>query len=561
MTLTNPPPTPSDPSTPGPSTQGPSTQGPPPPGPSTHNPSPAPQLSHREILTVFAGLMTGMLLAALDGTILATALPTIVGELGGLDRLSWVVTAYLLTTTAVTPLYGKLSDLYGRKLLFQAAIVIFVGGSVLCGLAQDMTQLVIFRGIQGIGGGGLMAMAFAIIGDVVSPRERGRYTGYLGSVFAFASVIGPFLGGFIVDSLSWRWVFFVNVPVGVVAMVVTSAVLKMPVTRREHSIDWLGATLLVAGVSVLMLALVWGGDAHAWGSPTIVGLLVGSVALAGAFLAWEQRAAEPILPLRLFGDRVFAVTSTLAVLVGAAMYGGIVFLPLFLQAVTGASATDSGLLLLPLMAGMMLTSITSGRIIVRTGRYKVWPVTGMGIASVGMVLLSTMDASTGRLESSAYMLLLGVGLGMVMQVLILAAQNSAEFADLGVVSSAINFFRSLGGSIGVAVFGALLAARLGPELVRRLPTEADVVDTDAAAFDTSTLANSPEQIRALPPAVADAVSGAIEFGVQGVFRAAVPLLVLGFALAWLLPEKPLRTTVGGPTPSAPTESEPTRSGA
>jgi EmrB/QacA subfamily drug resistance transporter len=503
-------------------------------GPAPTDGPPAGNLTHRQILVIFSGLMAGMLLAALDGTIVATALPTIVGELGGLDHLSWVVTAYLLTTTASTPLYGKLSDLYGRKLLFQAAIVIFLIGSVLCGLSQSMGQLVAFRAVQGVGAGGLMAMAFAIIGDVVSPRERGRYTGYLGAVFAFSSVVGPFLGGFIVDNLTWRWVFFVNVPVGIAALFITAAVLKLPVLRREHAIDWLGAGILVVGVSSLLLGLVWGGREHAWSSPMIIGLLGGFVVLLVAFIVWENRVDEPILPLRLFHERTFMVSTILALLVGAAMYGGIVFLPLFLQAVTGASATNSGLLLLPLMAGLMTTSITSGRIITRTGRYRTWPIAGMGIAALAMLLLSTMDRDTSRLESSLFMLMLGVGLGMVMQVLVLAAQNAADFRDLGVVTAGVNFFRSLGGLVGVAVFGAVMSAALAPELARRLP------DAPAGSLDTSELANSPAQIQALPEPVRDAVIGALTVAIDHVFLWATPLLIVGFAVAWFLPEKPLR---------------------
>jgi EmrB/QacA subfamily drug resistance transporter len=493
------------------------------------------ELTHREILMVFGGLMAGMLLAALDGTIVTTALPTIVGDLGGLDHLSWVVTAYLLTTTAATPLYGKLSDLYGRKLLFQAAIVIFLVGSMMCGLSQTMMQLVVSRGVQGVGAGGLMAMAFAIIGDVVPPRERGRYTGYLGAVFAFSSVVGPFIGGFLVDNLSWRWAFWVNVPVGIAALFVTAAVLRMPFVRRDHPIDWLGAGLIVGGVTTLLLGLVWGGNEYAWSSPTIRGLLGAAVALLVLFVVWESRVTEPILPLRLFRNPVFTATSVLGFIAGAAMYGSMVFLPLFLQAVTGASATNSGLLLLPLMAGMMSASIGSGRIIARTGRYKVFPIIGMAVATLGVFLLSTMDAETTRLASGLYMILLGLGVGMVMQVLVLAAQNAAEFRDLGVVTSANNFFRSLGGSVGVAVFGAVMSAALTPALLERLPSSAR--DLDAAE-----LLKRPADIRELPPEVGQAVVGALEHAITTVFFWVAPLLFLGFLLAWLLPERPLRET-------------------
>ena len=495
-------------------------------------------LTHRQILVVFSGLMAGMLLAALDQTIVSTALPTIVGELGGLDHLSWVVTAYLLTTTASTPLYGKLSDIYGRRLMFQTAIVIFVIGSMLCGLSQGMLQLIVFRGIQGIGAGGLMAMAFAIIGDIISPRERGRYTGYLGAVFAVASVAGPLLGGFFVDNLSWRWVFYVNVPIGAVALVITSSVLRLPFVRRDHTIDFAGAGLLVAAVSTLLLALVWGGSEYPWGSSTIIGLFAASAVLTGLFLWWEHRAAEPILPLRLFRGRVFSTGVGLSFLLGGAMFGAIVFLPLFLQVATGASATNSGLLLLPLMAGLMTTSITSGRVIARTGRYKRWPIAGMAIAAAGMYLLSTMDPQTSRLTSALYMVVVGLGLGMVMQVLVLAVQNGAEFADLGVVTSSVNFFRSLGGSFGVSVFGVVFATLLEDKLVELIPAEL----LDGAGFSPDSLTASPAQIRALPPAILDPVTTAMSESITAVFLLVVPLLVVGVVVALAMPELPLKDT-------------------
>lgn len=495
-------------------------------------------LTHRQILVVFSGLMAGMLLAALDQTIVSTALPTIVGELGGLDHLSWVVTAYLLTTTASTPLYGKLSDIYGRRLMFQSAIVIFVIGSMLCGLSQEMLQLIVFRGIQGIGAGGLMAMAFAIIGDIVSPRERGRYTGYLGAVFAVASVAGPLLGGYFVDHLSWRWVFYVNVPIGIVALVITSSVLRLPFVRRDHTIDFAGAALLVAAVSTLLLALVWGGSEYPWGSSTILGLFAAAAILTGLFLWWEHRTAEPILPLRLFGGRVFSTGVALSFLLGGAMFGAIVFLPLFLQVATGASATNSGLLLLPLMAGLLTTSIASGRVIARTGHYKKWPIAGMAIAAVGMFLLSTMDPHTSRLSSGLYMVVVGVGLGMVMQVLVLAVQNGAEFRDLGVVTSSVNFFRSLGGSFGVSGFGVVFATVLDDKLAELIPAGA----LAAAGLQPESLTVSPAQIRVLPPEILDPVRTAMADSITAVFLLVVPFLVLGAVLAMLMPELPLKDT-------------------
>jgi EmrB/QacA subfamily drug resistance transporter len=522
------------------------------------------QFTHREILTIFSGLMAGMLLAALDQTIVATALPTIVGELGGLDHLSWVVTAYLLTTTVSTPLYGKLSDLYGRKIMFQAAIVIFVSGSMLCGIAQNMGQLIAFRGLQGVGGGGLMAMAFAIIGDVIAPRERGRYTGYLGAVFAVASVAGPLLGGFFVDHLTWRWVFYVNVPIGIVALVVTSSVLRLPFHRRDHQIDFAGAALLVVGVSLMLLALVWGGDEYEWASTTIIGLFASSAVLLGAFVAWEGRVDEPILPMRLFREPVFTVGVGMSFILGCAMFGAIVFLPLFLQAVTGASATNSGLLLLPLMAGLMGTSIGSGRIIARTGRYRTWPIAGMLVGAVGMGLLSTMDSATSRLTSSLYMLILGLGMGMVMQVLVLAVQNGADPRDMGVVTSAVNFFRSLGGSFGVAAFGAIFATLLTDRLETFLPPGA----LGSVGLDADSVSASPEQLRSLPPALLDPLTQALSDATTAVFLYAVPVLLLGFALSFLLPGLPLRDTINvGPaidgaetTASEPRDASPVAGG-
>ncbi len=490
-------------------------------------------LAGRELGLVIGALMLGMLMASLDQTIVSTALPTIVGELGGLQHLSWVVTAYLLAATVSTPLYGKLGDLYGRKGVFQVAIVLFLAGSVLCGLAQNMLELIAFRAVQGLGGGGLMVCAQAIIADVVSPRERGRYQGYFGAVFGLSSIGGPLIGGFFTDHLSWRWVFYVNVPLGVLALVVTTIVLRLPPGRVEHRIDVLGAALLAAGVSSLVLLTTWGGGQYPWGSPEIVGLGIASVVCLALFLLVESRAAEPILPLHLFRMRVFTVASAVGFIVGLALFGTITYLPLFLQLVTGASATNSGLLLLPLMGGVLTSSIVSGQVISRTGRYRVFPIAGTALMCAGMLLLSRIDAHTGQKTVSLDMVVLGLGLGLVMQVLVLVVQSSVGRGDLGVATSAATFFRSVGGSVGTAIFGAIFTDALTSNLARDLPPQ-------ALARIGGNLGGRPSALQALPASVRSGYLDAFAGAVATVFEVGVPIALLAFLLTLLLPEVQLR---------------------
>lgn len=496
-----------------------------------------PHLTHRQILTVLVGLMLGMLVAALSQTIVATALPTIVGELGGQDQLAWVVSATLLTSTASTPIWGKLSDLYGRKIMFQGAIGIFLLSSLAAGFAQNMAQLVGFRAAMGLGVGGLMALSQAIIGDVVSPRERGRYQGYIGSVFGLATVAGPLLGGFLVEHLSWRWTFWVGIPIGIVALLVTERVLQLPFPRRNHAIDWLGAFFIVAAISALLLMLSLGGKEFAWNSAWTYGLTALALVMLGLAVWQERRATEPIMPPRLFANHTFVITSAAGFVVGVAMFGAIIFLPQYLQIVKGESPTASGLQTLPLMVGLLLTSIGSGRAITRTGRYKIFPVIGLLIAAVGLYLMSMLDVDTSLWVAGIYMFITGIGIGMVMQVLVLATQNAVDHSDLGVATSGATFFRSLGGAMGVAIFGALLTHRLRDTI----PAQLNAAGVPPSQMPNATATQAtPEQIANLPDPIHLAVITGFADALQTTFLAAVPFALLGFVILLFLRETPLR---------------------
>jgi len=494
----------------------------------------------RSILVVFTGLMLVLLMAALDQTIVATALPTIVGDLGGLNHISWVVTAYLLAQTAVTPVYGKLGDLYGRKIVLQIALVVFLIGSALCGAAQNLTELVLFRALQGLGGGGLMVGTMAAIGDVVAPRDRGRYQGIFGAVFGLASVIGPLLGGLFTTNISWRAIFYVNLPIGVLAFGVLAATLPARTEREHRQIDYVGAVLLAGALSAIVLLSTLGGTDYGWGSPQIIGLGALAIVLVVAFVRVEQRAAEPVLPPRLFRDRVFSVTSAIGLVVGFALFGSVTYLPLFLQVVLGATPTGSGLQILPLMGGLLITSISSGQIISRTGRYKPFPIAGTAIMVVGLGLLSTMGPHTTRLVASAFMFVLGLGLGLVMQVLVLAVQNAVDYRDLGVATSGATLFRSIGGSVGTAVLGSIFANRLAAELSSGLNAGGTGSLPSSASLNTATLAK-------LPPAIHSAYLVAFTNALSTVFVVAAVVAAVAFLLSWALPQRPLRETVTAST--------------
>ncbi|MET9236433.1 MFS transporter [Streptomyces cellulosae] len=530
----------------------PSAGGPRPPAPPAGDPpSPAaesgPALSPARVRLVFLALMLALLLAALEQMIVATALPRIVGELHGLDKMSWAITAYLLTATVGLPVYGKLGDQLGRKGVFQFAILVFVVGSALAGRATTMDQLIAYRAVQGVGAGGLMIGVQAIIADIVPARQRGRFMGLIGAAFGLASVAGPLLGGYFTDHLTWRWCFYVNVPFGLLTMVVVALVLKLPKPTGRRRFDVLGTLLLTAASTCLVLLTSWGGTEYAWDSRVVLGLGAGAVAATAAFLVVERFAVEPLIPLRLFRDSVFNVTGLVGLVVGVALFGAASYLPTYLQMVDGASATESGLLMLPMMGGIVGTSVVSGQMISRSGRYRRHPIVGSALSVLGMWLLSRLETDTPRLHYSVWMFVLGAGIGMVMPVLVLAVQNSVRPADLGTATSANNYFRQIGGSVGAAVFGTLFAGRLTDALAERLPAGAAGAPADAESI-------TPQLVHALPPELRDAYVQAYADAMPRIFLYLVPVLVLGLLIAFFLKEKPLvshHTPTADPAREAP----------
>ncbi|MET7984171.1 MDR family MFS transporter [Streptomyces sp. NPDC005281] len=496
---------------------------------------------HGSVFVSIGALLLGMLLAALDQTIVSTALPTIVSDLGGLEHLSWVVTAYLLASTAATPLWGKLGDQYGRKKLFQAAIVIFLIGSALCGMSQNMGELIAFRALQGLGGGGLMVLSMAIVGDLVPPRERGKYQGLFGAVFGATSVLGPLLGGLFTEHLSWRWVFYVNLPVGVVALAVIAAVLHIPRKSARHVIDYAGTFLIAAVATCLVLVASLGGTTWDWGSPQIVGLVIVGVVLGVAFVVVERRAPEPVLPLKLFRVHTFTLSAIISFIVGFAMFGAMTYLPTFLQVVQGVSPTMSGVHMLPMVFGLLLSSTVSGQIVSRTGRWKVFPVAGTGVTALGLLLLHQLDENSSTGEMSAYFFVFGLGLGLVMQVLVLIVQNAVSYEDLGVATSGATFFRSIGASFGVAIFGTVFASRLGDNLTKALSGQ-----QLPPGITPDSLKADPKGIGQLPADLRPSVLHAFATSITDVFLYAAPVALLGFVLAWFLREDKLRGSVTAP---------------
>lgn len=509
------------------------------------------ELPRRRVMLIFVGLVLSILVAAMNGTTVTTALPTIAGDLHGLNRISWLMTSYLLGQVVSMPLYGKLGDLFGRKRVLQFALVVFIVGTLLSGLAWSMNALIAFRAVQGLGSGGIIVTAQGIIGDVVAPRKRGRYLSMLAPMIGVATVVGPALGGVLIDHFSWRWIFFANLPLVFVALAVTAITIKLPHRRRNPHIDYLGAALLGGGVSAIVLVTTWGGTTYAWTSWVILGLVAAAVLLLTGWVAVERRAREPIVPLRLFSDRVFVVSIALGVAIGMAMFGAITYLPTFLQIVSGVSATRSGLLLLPLMGGMIVASFAAGQLMTFTGRYKIFPICGTAATTAGLALLSTMGVDTPRALTITYMAMLGVGIGLVMPVLTTAVQNSVPYEDLGTATSGINLFRQTGGAIGAALAGTLFTTRLQHQLTAQLPPDL------AGQVGAQVSGITPAAVAQMPPVLQHGVVAAVANSLPSVYLDLAPILGAAFVLAWFMQERPM----GGSTAPAVSSSAPANASA
>jgi len=491
--------------------------------------------THRQIQMVLVGLMAGSFLAALDQTVVATALPEIVGDFGGVDQLAWIASIYLLTSTAAMPLVGKLGDIYGRRLLFQVSIVVFMVGSLMAGLSQSMGQLIASRAVQGLGAGGLVVLNFGVLADIVAPRERGKYQGYVASVWAVASVLGPLVGGFFVDNLTWRWIFLINVPIGVGSLLVASAFMKLPIrARKKVDIDYLGAALLVAVIVSLLLVTEWGGDKYAWTSPQVLGMIALGGVLAAAFVLVERRAPDPIIPPRLFRIFTVRISAATATVFGMLMFGTILFVPVYFQIVRGDDATNAGLLLLPQMIGILTATIAAGRLTTRTGRYKIFPIIGLTTIACSYFVLSRIDPQTSVWVAIFCMVFAGAGIGMTTPALMLSVQNVVPTPDVGAATSMMTTVRSMGASVGAAVLGAVLTGRLDRELSENLGRAAQKIDP-------ALLRGSPDQIQALPKAVESGVVESFANALSAVFLAAVPIALVALMIVCFLPELPLRT--------------------